>query len=83
LASVVDMDAIRASGVRIGIDPLGGAAVAFWAPIIERFGIAATVVSDVVDPTFRFMTADWDGNIRMDCSSPYAMATADRDARSL
>ncbi len=74
LASVVDMDAIRASGVRIGIDPLGGAAIGFWAPIIERFGIAATVVSDVVDPTFRFMTADWDGKIRMDCSSPYAMA---------
>ena len=74
LASVVDMDAIRASGVRIGIDPLGGAAVGFWAPIVERFGIAATVVSDVVDPTFRFMTADWDGKIRMDCSSPYAMA---------
>jgi phosphoglucomutase len=68
------MDAIRASGVRIGIDPLGGAAVAFWAPIIERFGIAATVISDAVDPTFRFMTADWDGKIRMDCSSPYAMA---------
>jgi len=74
LASVVDMEAIRTSGVRIGIDPLGGAAVAFWAPIIERFGIAATVVSDAVDPTFRFMTADWDGKIRMDCSSPYAMA---------
>jgi phosphoglucomutase len=74
LANVVDMDAIRAAGVRIGIDPLGGAAVAFWAPIIERYGIAATVVSDVVDPTFRFMTADWDGKIRMDCSSPYAMA---------
>jgi phosphoglucomutase len=74
LANVVDMEAIRTSGVRIGIDPLGGAAVGFWAPIIERYGIAATVVSDVVDPTFRFMTADWDGKIRMDCSSPYAMA---------
>jgi phosphoglucomutase len=74
LANVVDMGAIRASGVRIGIDPLGGASVAFWVPIIERYGIAATVVSDVVDPTFRFMTADWDGKIRMDCSSPYAMA---------
>ena len=73
LAHVVDMEAIRASGVRIGIDPLGGAAVPFWAPIIDRYRIAATVVSDVVDPTFRFMTADWDGRIRMDCSSPYAM----------
>jgi phosphoglucomutase len=74
LANVVDMDAIRASGVKIGIDPLGGAAVHYWQPIIERYGIAATVVSDAVDPTFRFMTVDWDGKIRMDCSSPYAMA---------
>ena len=73
LGSVLDMAAIRASGVRIGIDPLGGAALPFWEPIIERYGIAATVVSDVVDPTFGFMTADWDGRIRMDCSSPYAM----------
>ena len=68
------MDAIRASGVKIGIDPLGGASVHFWRPIIERYGIAATIVNDTVDPTFRFMTADWDGKIRMDCSSPYAMA---------
>jgi phosphoglucomutase len=74
LANVVDMEAIRASGVTIGIDPLGGAGVHFWQPIIERYGIAATIVSDVVDPTFRFMTVDWDGKIRMDCSSPYAMA---------
>ena len=74
LANVVDMEAIRASGVKIGIDPLGGAAVHYWQPIIERYGIAATVVSDAVDPTFRFMTVDWDGKIRMDCSSPYAMA---------
>ena len=74
LANVVDMEAIRASGVKIGIDPLGGAAVHYWQPIIERYGIAATIVSDAVDPTFRFMTADWDGKIRMDCSSPYAMA---------
>ena len=73
LAQVVDMDIIRSSGVRIGIDPLGGAAVGYWQPIIERYGIAATVLSDVVDPTFRFMPADWDGRIRMDCSSPYAM----------
>jgi len=74
LANVVDMEAIRASGVKIGIDPLGGAAVAYWAPIIERYRLNATVISDIVDPTFRFMTVDWDGKIRMDCSSPYAMA---------
>jgi phosphoglucomutase len=74
LAGVVDMEAIRASGVTIGIDPLGGASTGFWQPIIERYRIAATVVSDAIDPTFRFMTADWDGKIRMDCSSPYAMA---------
>jgi phosphoglucomutase len=74
LATVVDMEAIRASGVKIGIDPLGGASVPFWQPIIERYGIAATIVNDAIDPTFRFMTADWDGKIRMDCSSPYAMA---------
>ena len=73
LANVVDMDIIRSSGVRVGIDPLGGAAVGFWPPIIARYRIAATVVSDLVDPTFRFVTADWDGRIRMDCSSPYAM----------
>lgn len=73
LAEVVDMETIRASGVRIGIDPLGGAAVHYWAPIIDRYRLAATVVNDAVDPTFRFMTVDWDGKIRMDCSSPYAM----------
>jgi len=73
LANVVDLEAIRAAGVRIGIDPLGGAAVHYWQPIIERYNIAATVVNDAVDPTFRFMTVDWDGKIRMDCSSPYAM----------
>ena len=74
LASVLDMEAIRASGVRIGIDPLGGAAVRYWPPIIERYRIAATVVNDIVDPAFGFMSVDWDGKIRMDCSSPYAMA---------
>ena len=74
LANVVDMEAICASGVKIGIDPLGGAGTHFWAPIIERYGLNATIVSDAIDPTFRFMTADWDGRIRMDCSSPYAMA---------
>lgn len=73
LVNVVDLDAIRAAGVRIGIDPLGGAAVHYWQPVIERYGIAAAVVNDAVDPTFRFMTVDWDGKIRMDCSSPYAM----------
>jgi|SRR6185437_10540706 len=73
LAQVVDMEAIRSSGVKIGIDPLGGASVHFWRPIIEHYGIAATLVNDAIDSTFRFMTADWDGKIRMDCSSPYAM----------
>ncbi len=73
LANVVDMEAIFDAGVRIGIDPLGGAAAQYWEPIIERYKIAATVVNDAVDPTFGFMTLDWDGNIRMDCSSPYAM----------
>jgi phosphoglucomutase len=73
LANVINMEAIRSSGVTIGIDPLGGASVHYWQPIIERYGIAATVVSDAVDPTFRFMSVDWDGKIRMDCSSPYAM----------
>jgi phosphoglucomutase len=73
LGSVVDMEVIRSSGVRIGVDPLGGAGVRYWAPIIARYGIAATVVNEAVDPTFRFMTVDWDGKIRTDCSSPYAM----------
>jgi phosphoglucomutase len=73
LATVVDMEAICASGVRIGIDPLGGAAVPYWQPVIDRYRIDATIVSDIIDPTFRFMTADWDGRIRMDCSSPFAM----------
>jgi phosphoglucomutase len=73
LANIVDRQAVRAAGVRIGIDPLGGAAVQYWEPIIERYKIAATVVNDAIDPTFRFMTVDWDGKIRMDCSSQYAM----------
>ena len=75
LINVVDLRLIRSAGVNIGIDPLGGAAVRFWQPIIDRYDLKATVVNDVVDPTFRFMTADWDGKIRMDCSSPYAMAS--------
>jgi phosphoglucomutase len=75
LASAVDLDVIRSAGLRIGVDPLGGATVAYWKPIVERYGIAVEVVNDTVDPTFRFMPLDWDGKIRMDCSSPYAMAT--------
>ena len=74
LINVVDLEVVRASGLRIGIDPLGGAAIHFWTPIIERYGLSATIVNDKVDPTFSFMPADWDGKIRMDCSSPYAMA---------
>src|ERR1700678_848727 len=74
LADVVDMEEIRGASVKIGIDPLGGAAVRYWEPIIERYGLNATLIRDEVDPTFRFMTLDWDGKIRMDCSSPYAMA---------
>ncbi|WP_336212770.1 phosphoglucomutase (alpha-D-glucose-1,6-bisphosphate-dependent) [Nonomuraea sp. LPB2021202275-12-8] len=81
LPSVVDLDAIRASGVRIGADPLGGASVAYWGEIAERHRLDLTVVNPLVDPTWRFMTLDWDGKIRMDCSSPYAMASliANRD----
>lgn len=75
LGNAVDMALIKSSGVRIGIDPLGGAAVHYWQPLIEHYGINATVVNDAVDPTFRFMTVDWDGKIRMDCSSPFAMAS--------
>jgi phosphoglucomutase len=74
LGGVVDMDAIRSAGVRIGVDPLGGAGVRYWEPIVARYGIAVTVVNNAVDPTFRFMAVDWDGRIRTDCSSPYAMA---------
>ena len=82
LPSVVDIDAIRAAGVRIGADPLGGASVDYWAAIAETHGLDLTVVNPRVDPTWRFMTLDWDGNIRMDCSSPHAMASliANRDS---
>lgn len=73
LANIVDMDAIRAAGIRMGVDPLGGAGVHYWPSIAERYRLDLTVVDDVVDPTFRFMTLDWDGRIRMDPSSPYAM----------
>jgi phosphoglucomutase len=75
LGQVVDLDAIRAAGVHIGADPLGGASVAYWGEIGNRFGLDLTVVNPEVDETFRFMTLDWDGKIRMDCSSPYAMAS--------
>jgi phosphoglucomutase len=75
LPSVVDLDAIRGAGVRIGADPLGGASVAYWGAIAERHKLDLTVVNSTVDPRFAFMTLDWDGKIRMDCSSPYAMAS--------
>ena len=75
LPAVVDLDRVKAAGVRIGADPLGGASVAYWGEIADRFGLDLTVVNPVVDATFRFMTLDWDGKIRMDCSSPYAMAS--------
>ncbi len=73
LGNVVDMEIIRNSKIRIGVDPLGGAGIHFWEPIAEQFGIDLTKVNNVVDPTFRFMSVDWDGKIRMDPSSPYAM----------
>jgi phosphoglucomutase len=74
LGAVIDMEAIRTSGLRLGVDPLGGASVAFWPAIAERYGIDLTVTNDLVDPQFGFMTTDWDGRIRMDPSSPHAMA---------
>jgi phosphoglucomutase len=74
LRNVVDMDAIRAAGLKLGVDPLGGAAVHYWGPINEIYGLNIHVVNPKVDPTFSFMTVDHDGKIRMDCSSPYAMA---------
>jgi phosphoglucomutase len=75
LANVIDVEAIKAAGLRIGVDPLGGAAVHYWAPIAEMYGLNLTVVNPAVDPRFAFMTVDHDGKIRMDCSSPYAMAS--------
>ncbi len=74
LQSVIDMDAIRSAGIRMGADPMGGASVAFWEPIAAHYKIAIELVNPVIDPTFSFMTVDRDGKIRMDCSSPYAMA---------
>jgi phosphoglucomutase len=75
LPNVLELDVIRTAGVRIGADPLGGASVDYWARIADRFDLDLTVVNPEVDPTWRFMTLDWDGKIRMDCSSPYAMAS--------
>jgi phosphoglucomutase len=74
LPAVIDLDAIRASGLRLGVDPLGGASLTYWLAIAERHGLDLTVVSDALDPTFRFVPLDWDGKIRMDCSSPWAMS---------
>jgi phosphoglucomutase len=74
LPAVVDLAAVREAGLRLGVDPLGGASVAYWAAVAERHGLELTIVDATVDPTFRFMPLDWDGKIRMDCSSPYAMA---------
>jgi phosphoglucomutase len=75
LANVIDIECIRSAGVRLGADPLGGASVHYWEPIKEIYGLDITVVNSRVDPTFSFMTLDHDGKIRMDCSSPYAMAS--------
>jgi phosphoglucomutase len=74
LAAVVDLDAIRSSGLRLGVDPLGGASLAYWQAIAERHRLPLEIVNDQVDPTFRFVPLDWDGKVRMDCSSPHAMA---------
>ena len=73
LGNVIDMNVIRGAKISLGVDPLGGAAVHYWAPIAERYGLDLKVVNETVDPTFRFMTVDWDGQIRMDPSSTYAM----------
>jgi phosphoglucomutase len=73
LGNVLDMDAIRGAKIKLGVDPLGGAGVHYWGPIAERYGLNLTIVNEAVDPTFRFMSVDWDGQIRMDPSSPYAM----------
>jgi phosphoglucomutase len=73
LANVIDFDPLRGAGLRLGVDPLGGAGVCYWEPIAERYGLSLTLLSKDVDPTFRFVTVDWDGKIRMDPSSPYAM----------
>ena len=74
LAQIIDMEVLRSAGLKLGVDPLGGAGVAYWQPIAERYGLNLEIVNPAVDPTFRFMPLDWDGKIRMDCSSPSAMA---------
>ncbi|MCS6897691.1 MAG: phosphoglucomutase (alpha-D-glucose-1,6-bisphosphate-dependent) [Nitrospira sp.] len=74
LPNVVDVEIIRSAALKLGVDPLGGSGIAYWEPIADRFGLSIELVNRTVDPTFRFMPLDWDGNIRMDCSSPYAMA---------
>jgi phosphoglucomutase len=75
LVNVVDLNRIKSAALRLGVDPLGGAAVAYWRPLAERYGLDIHIVNEKVDPTFGFMTLDWDGKIRMDCSSPHAMAS--------
>ncbi|HST67020.1 MAG TPA: phosphoglucomutase, partial [Mycobacteriales bacterium] len=75
LGAALDLDAVRSAGITIGADPLGGASVPYWGEIGSHYGLDLTVVNPLVDPTWRFMTLDWDGKIRMDCSSPYAMAS--------
>ncbi len=75
LGAVIDFEAITGAGLNLGVDPLGGAGVAYWPRIADKYGLKLTVVNQDVDATFRFMTLDWDGKIRMDCSSPYAMAS--------
>lgn len=75
LGSVLNLDAVSAAGLKLGVDPLGGASIAYWPRIAEQYKLNLTMVNNAVDPTFRFMTLDWDGKIRMDCSSPYAMAS--------
>jgi phosphoglucomutase len=74
LSNVIDLNAIQSAKLKLGVDPLGGSGVAYWQPIAERYGLDIEIVNPTVDPTFRFMPLDWDGKIRMDCSSPYAMA---------
>jgi phosphoglucomutase len=75
LGSVLNLEAVAAAGLKLGVDPLGGASIGYWGRIADQYKLNLTVVNNAVDPTFRFMTLDWDGKIRMDCSSPYAMAS--------
>src|SRR5439155_8418780 len=74
LGAVIDLDAIRGAALRLGVDPLGGASIHYWQAIAERHRLDLTITSEQIDPTFRFVPVDWDGKVRMDCSSPYAMA---------